>query len=218
MIKTFNYIQLYLLQHNIPIEITDEIFILIPIPELLNLNIDLNSLIRLHNRIPFKRVIAPLNYPLPAIEKYKQIAGFDPNQWFLCNPLLFECYLQVYSKSLVQTLKQTRPGYSSTYVYCLVQHNRMDLLRLLYETSNDFLDDCNILDDAAYHGSFEMVKYLLHKGAKCSNTALNAASLHGYCDIVKVLCTERREWNYDVAKRMAVFGKRGQVVEYLDSI
>lgn len=93
-------------------------------------------------------------------------------------------------------------------------HNRVDLLKVIYRETKEFLENAQVMDGAAAHGNLEAVQYLSELGASCSVSAIDRAASGGYLRIVKYLHLNRSE-GCDKALEFAAFKGQVAVVEYL---
>ena len=91
-------------------------------------------------------------------------------------------------------------------------YNRLDLLQILYNEKDSFLNDNSVLD---YAGNIEIVEYLSNLGASCTTKAMNNAALHGRLQIIQLLHLNRSDGCTSVAMDYAALHGRLQIIQLL---
>ena len=97
---------------------------------------------------------------------------------------------------------------------CIFKYNRLKLLKIIYQETDEFLSDASILRFAAKCGYLEIVRYLTEMGASCTSDAMDSAALHGNIEIVKFLHLNRSE-GCKRALHYAASNGQFEVVKYL---
>ena len=87
----------------------------------------------------------------------------------LVSPVFFDCLIQCFKSEFIDYISKHRR------VNYMAQFNRLDLLEILYNNTDQFKSLVVVIDIAAQHGFFDIVKFLIDVGADFnSNTALIA--------------------------------------------
>ena len=100
------------------------------------------------------------------------------------------------------------------YISNVAVYNRVDLLEIIYRETNVFLDNMQVLDEAASYGRLLVVEYLTRLGASCSTEAIDFASLNGNLEVVKYLHLNRSE-GCNIALVEASYKGNFEMVKYL---
>ena len=132
--------------------------------------------------------------------------------WFICKPIYFKLLIRLFKVDFFSFLQES-PSYSSrSNLGCISFCKRLDLLQILYNETDSFLNDDSVLDSA---GNIEIVKYLSNLGASCTTKAMDNAAFHGRLDIVKWLHVNRSEGCTTKAMDAAAMMVELKVVEWL---
>lgn len=95
--------------------------------------------------------------------------------------------------------------------------NHMKVLQLLFTQKIDIKKNKSALNLACRHGHFDIVKFLISKGASITNDILIITAYHGHLDIVKYLVSEGADishYNY-YALEVALKNGHQKVADYL---
>lgn len=158
---------------------------------------------------------------LLSADSFPVFIPFPSNEdlWFSCDPVFFDVLLSSFPNEFTAFLKShsldekfeistTRPN-----VVYLVEFNRIDLIKILYDNSLSFLEVTDILDSSADDGNLELVKYLSSKNASASKFAVDGASTNGHLAVVEWLLLNRNE-GFDGAYLLAAAEGHLDIVQF----
>jgi Ankyrin repeats (3 copies) len=102
--------------------------------------------------------------------------------------------------------------------HCLwncAKNGHLNVLKYCQEHINSITEyDC-ILDEAAYYGHLDLVKYLHSIGSKCTKWAMDWSALDGYLEVVQFLHFDRQEGCTQNAMNWAAEKGHLDVVKFL---
>ena len=140
--------------------------------------------------------------------------------WFLCNATLFEYYLIKTRNHVLKTLNQKSLYFSRllnnqvSLVCALGCCGRVDLLKVLFQYTNEFENDHCLITTAAINNQINVLEYLIPIIKTQSTESINKAAEYGKLEAVKLLT----EFNFPATKtamNKAAKGGHLKVVEYL---
>ena len=216
------------LQKSIPLEIIDEILLYISIENLFRLGIDEEKLNYLAKFIPFENILEhpevyteykyeDLRYNMSNIPNkwYGYVVNghfefFDrpiENIWFLCDPILFKCYIRYFPKEMALVLNNNEEEYETQITQLLFHlffaHDRIDLLRLIPNDMLPNLFDRNIYSTIISKNNticIALLEYVLDLNgydAEINKLAMYYAVKDYKIDIVNWLIEHEQKWDSD---------------------
>lgn len=93
----------------------------------------------------------------------------------------------IISEMLSRELKDTHNGHKYQNIAYIAKFNRLDLLQILYQTTDEFTGITCVVDLASRYGNLEVVEYLIRMGAQCTCEAIDWSARNGLLEIVKFL-------------------------------
>ena len=131
--------------------------------------------------------------------------------WFLCKPIFMRFMFAKFKIEIIDFLLHRD-------LKCLATLNRLDLLEIIYAETDAFNGFFFVVDEAAFYGHLDIIKYLIGMGASCSAEAMDNAAFSGHLDVVKWLHYNRSEGCSASAISVATQYCQNEVVEFLKSI
>ena len=146
----------------------------------------------------------------------KQVLNFNSERkyyWYLCKPVYMNFLITVFKSETIKYLKSENIGFPR--ITCIAIYQRFDLLEMLYQAADSFLDVESIFDQYSKHGKLESVKYLTEIGAKCSTNAIDRSALNFHLEVVKWLHENRSEGCTSEAMDSAALNGHIEVIKWL---